>query len=254
MLKKILLNEYFIVSLIVLNAIILFADSFAAVQQAVPWLDKVDFIITGLFWGEMIYKIKDMGFKKYLQAPWNKLDFTVNLCLLPSLALMFLRQESLIFLTVLRLLRLGKFFRLFRFVPNIDHLLDGIKRALKASIFVFVAFFLYLFIISILSCAFFKGVSPEHFGNPLLSLYSTFKIFTIEGWFELPELIAAQYGAVAAFFVKMYFIFLVLTGGIFGISLVNAIFVDELVSDNNDAVLKKLEEIQKELEEIKNKK
>lgn len=251
MVKKLLLNEKFIVFLILLNAIILFADSFQEVQKLIPWLDKVDVVVSALFWFEMIFKIKDMGLKVYLNAPWNKLDFGVNILILPSFALVFFGGESLLFLTVLRLLRLGKFFRLFKFVPNIDHLMTGIGRAMKASVFVFVAFFLYIFIISILSCAFFKEVSPEHFGNPLISLYSTFKIFTIEGWFELPELIASKYGAVHAFFVKVYFIFLVLTGGVFGISLVNAIFVDELVSDNNDVVLKKLEELQEDIKKLK---
>ena len=250
MIKKLLLNEFFIIFLIVLNAVVLFADSFTEVQILIPWLDKLDFVITGLFLAEMAVKIKDQGFKNYLNGSWNKLDFFVNLMLIPSFLLIFNGGENLLFLTVLRLLRLAKFFRLFKFVPNIDHLVTGIKRALKASVFVFIAFFLYLFIISILSCAFFKQVSPEHFGNPLLSLYSTFKIFTIEGWYELPELIASQHGPVASFFVKAYFIFMVLTGGIFGISLVNAIFVDELVSDNNDIVLKKLEEIQNQIKEL----
>ena len=247
MLKRLLLNEKFIVILIILNALILFADSFKEVQYLLPWLDKVDFFISLVFLLEMVVKIKDLGFREYIQRPWNKLDFGINLLLIPSFLLIFKGSDGILFLTVLRLLRISKFFRFFKFVPNIDHLLTGIVRALKASVFVFVAFFLYLFIISILSCFFFKEVSPEHFGNPLLSLYSTFKIFTIEGWFELPELIAAAHGPIPAFFVKIYFIFLVLTGGIFGISLVNAIFVDELVSDNNDEVLRKIEELREEI-------
>lgn len=249
--RKLLLNDQFIALLILINGLVLFFDSFHWVQTHIPWLDKLDLIISVLFITEMFLKIKEYSFKNYIENNWNKLDMAVNILLIPSFVLFFIGEGNLMFLTILRLVRIFKFFRFLRFVPNIDHLMKGIGRALKASVFVFMSFFLYLFIISVLSCFFFQEVSPEHFGNPLLSLYSTFKIFTIEGWYELPELIAAQYGAVMAFFVKVYFIVLVLTGGIFGISLVNAIFVDELVSDNNDEVLGKIESLHKEIQELK---
>ena len=195
----------------------------------------------------------------YFRDNWNKFDFAINLAILPSFSMLFIQEDSsLFFLTILRLIRIIKFFRFFKFIPNIEHIFVGIQRAMKASIFIIFSFFLYLFIVSIFSCFFFKEVSPEHFGDPLVALYSTFKIFTIEGWFELPELISKHYGEVASFFVKIYFIFLVLSGGVFGMSLINAIFVDEMVSDNNDEVLKeigvlknKIDEELKEIREIK---
>ena len=40
-------------------------------------------------------------------------------------------------------------------------------------------------------------------------------------------------------------------GGIIGMSLINSIFVDTMVGDNNDEVLKKLEDIERQLEEFK---
>ncbi len=36
--------------------------------------------------------------------------------------------------------------------------------------------------------------------------------------------------------VRMYFVFLLIFGGIIGLSLVNSVFVDAMVSDNNDAL------------------
>ena len=29
--------------------------------------------------------------------------------------------------------------------------------------------------------------SPEYFGNPLIASYTLFKVFTIEGWHEIPD-------------------------------------------------------------------
>ena len=42
----------------------------------------------------------------------------------------------------------------------------------------------------------------------------------------------------------MYFIFVVFSGGIFGLSLVNSIFVDAMVSDNNDELEKKIDNLE----------
>lgn len=251
MLKKFLTNDLFIAFLILLNGFVLFFDSFQEIQEAIPWLDKLDLVISVFFLIEMIIKINDKSFGGYLKDSWNKVDFVVNIFLVLSFYLVYTGGTGIFFLTILRLIRLSKFFRVMRFVPKIDHLMTGIGRAMKASVFIFIAFLLYLFIISILSCFFFREVSPEHFGNPLLSLYSTFKIFTIEGWFELPELISAQYGIIPSFFVKIYFIFLVLTGGVLGMSLVNAIFVDELVADNNDEVLAEIKSLREEIQQLK---
>jgi voltage-gated sodium channel len=135
-----------------------------------------------------------------------------------------------------------------RFFPNIDQLFNGIQRALKASVFVIMGFFLYIFVVSVLSCFFFKDISPQHFGNPISSLYTSFKIFTIEGWYEVPDAIAEETSLTVAFFTKLYFAAILLTGGIFGLSLVNSIFVDAMVSDNNDELEKKVASLERKID------
>ena len=83
-------------------------------------------------------------------------------------------------------------------------------------------------------------------------------MFTVEGWNEIPIIIAtaaekanpngAMFTIIGA---RVFFIFVVLTGGIFGMSLANAIFVDEMTMDNNLKLEKKIDEMQKQLEELK---
>lgn len=246
---KLFLSDKFILKLILLNAIVLFLISFESILNRYFFLHYIDLIISFLFVIEMLYKIKVEGWKEYISDPWNKLDFFINITILPSFIMFFTTDVNFLFLTILRLGRVFKFLRFFKYIPNIEHLMRGIKRALKSSIFVIIAFFIYMFIISILSCFLYKGILPEHFQDPLVSLYSIFKIFTIEGWYEIPELIAQKSSAEIAFFSKIYFIFLLLTGGVCGLSLINAIFVDELVADNNDELEKKVDRILKMLEE-----
>lgn len=137
-----------------------------------------------------------------------------------------------------------------KFIPGIDHLVKGVSRAIKTSIIVLIGFVIYIFIIGIFSFYLFKDVSPEHFGNPLNSMYSIFKIFTIEGWYEIPEQLTENLSSKISFFTYLYFIFVVISGGIFGLSLVNSIFVDAMVSDNNDELEKKIELIDKKIDKL----
>ena len=249
--RNFLINDVFIITLIVINTVVLFMESFPLFKIAHPWLATLDIIITVFFVVEMFIKIHLEGWKTYIDDGWNRLDFGINVCLVPSLFLLFHNNDdSFLFLTVIRLVRISKFFRFFRFVPYIDRLLVGIGRAFKVSIFAIIAFSIYLFIFSIFSCYLFKDLSPNDFGDPLQSTYSVFRIFTVEGWYEIADRMSATVGVMQAFWIKAYFVFLVLTGGVCGFSLINAIFVDEMVADNNDELLLKIDKLSEQVSRL----
>ena len=59
-------------------------------------------------------------------------------------------------------------------------------------------------------------------------------MFTIEGWYEIPDALAASgLDSATVMLVRGYFVLAVLVGE-FGLSLANAVFVDEMTADNND--------------------
>lgn len=243
--QQIFLNDFFILYLIIANALLIFIQEFALKGNI---LDYFEPIFTILFIVEMAIKINANGYSKYISDGWNKLDFVLIIISIPSLAVIFYNDNALqlnIFLT-LRVFRVFKFFRLIRFFPNVSSLVSSIQRALKSSYFVIFGFFLLVFIVSLITCSLYKNIAPEYFGNPLDSFYSIFRIFSIEGWYEIPDLIAARTSPIIGLFSKLYFIILLLCGGIIGLSLVNSIFVDAMVSDNND-------ELQKEVSQLSNK-
>ncbi len=94
----------------------------------------------------------------------------------------------------------------------------------------------------------FKDYSPEYFGDPYVAYYSMFKVFTIEGWFEIPDQLAEQgLSAWNLFLVRCYFGFAVVIGGILGFSLANAVFVDEMTADNNDKLESMVGSLREEL-------
>jgi len=252
MIKKLFLNDKFILSLILINAVLIFFSGFNISEGNKHIINILDNTITLLFSFEIIVKLQEFGFKKYFKSNWNKFDFFLVALSLPALILFLLNLEktNISFLLIFRVMRVFKSFRFLKFITGIDRLIIGIQRALKASVIVLFGFAVYIFIIGIFSFYLFKTSAPQYFSNPLTSLYSIFKIFTVEGWFEIPEAIAKDYSSTSTFFVYFYFIFILLTGGIFGLSLVNSIFVDAMVSDNNDEIEKKIDILDKKISEL----
>lgn len=214
----------------------------------------LDSIFTLLFATEAIAKIKSLGWSKYWDEGWNKFDFILVVCALPSLLNLIVDVGlSTNILLSLRAFRAFKSFRLFQFVPHIESLVKGVRLACRASFVVIIAFIVLLIVFSLLTSAIFGDAVPEYFGDPASATYSLFRMFTIDGWSEIPDAIAIQGSENLKVFAKIYFSILVFAGGIIGMSLVNSIFVDAMAEDNNEDVLKKLEQIEKKLDELQKK-
>ncbi|MBR6980149.1 MAG: ion transporter [Prevotella sp.] len=249
--RELFCNERIILTAIVLNTIILFFGGFWPNSLL---FDLSDAAFTLIFACEAMAKISKYGWKNYWRSDWNKFDFIILFIALPSLAGPFIELSmGTNAVLALRSMRLFKSFKMLRFIPNIQKLLKGLKLAVKASFLVLLAFIVMLVIFSILSATIFGNIAPEYFGNPAISLYSIFRLFSIEGWYELPDAIAANSSPSLAFFARCYFSILMFLGGIIGMSLINSIFVDAMVEDNNDEVLEKLSKMEKLLDELKKK-
>ena len=247
--KRWFLNDYFVPGLIIANALVIFFQEF---NISVSILDLLEPFFTILFLIEMGVKIQEFKFKNYIKDNWNKLDFVLVFLSIPSLAVLFCNDNvmQLNILLTFRVFRVFKFFRLVRFFPNVNHLIISVHKAIKASYIVFASFFLLVFIVSLVTCSMFKNIVPEYFGNPLESFYSIFRLFSIEGWYEIPDLIAARTSITIAIMSKIYFVILLFCGGILGLSLVNSIFVDAMISDNNDDLINEISKLSTKIEKL----
>jgi len=113
------------------------------------------------------------------------------------------------------------------------------------------------FILALFTCHFYGELVPEYFGDPLISSYYIFQMFTVEGWNEIPAVVAeaaTQAGLENATLIiglaRFYFILVVLIGGIFGMSLANAVFVDEMTMDNNKVLEEKIDGLEEKIGEL----
>lgn len=212
----------------------MFLDEFPAIHSATRGiLFWIDYACTIYFLLEATLKIRAGGFRGYWAIPWNRFDFIVVLLSMPSLLAPLIDVHAFAIFLVLRVGRLFRFFRIFHFIPNANKIFAGVGRALRASVGIFAALFILNFSLAMGGTMLFGKIAPEHFGTPLRSAYSLFKVFTVEGWYEIPDALEEKgISESLIWVVRGYFIISVLTGGILGLSLANAIFVDEMTIDN----------------------
>lgn len=291
--KKLFLNEVFILVLISLNALLIFIQAFPATGFEREFAIADD-VVSVLFVLELAIKMSHFGVRGYFESHWNKFDFFLVLVSLPSIITHFLPEGStqmvnLSMLLALRVFRVFKFFRFIKFFPRVEHIFNSAKQAVAASGMVLAGFFVFIFIASLLCCYLLRDIAPTSFGNPVTAYYSTFQVFTVEGWNGIPAKVeaesaelqkvaaakvaelkaagapqadidkaeakgkAAYISSTAVFFMRILFITLFIIGGVFGLSIVNSIFVDAMVSNSNDGMEDDIVKMQDEFEQLRQK-
>ena len=231
-----LIAEKLVLAIITLNIAINMALGFPAVRA--EWetpLVWADLACLWYFVIEIVLKIYVHGWRGFWAQGMNRFDFIIVVASCPTLVAPF-ADNQFSALLALRSARLIRLLRILRFVPDAARLWAGVSRALRASVGLVLALFLYNLILGLMACHLFHDVLPSHFGDPIESIYTLFKAFTIEGWYEIPDAIAAQRPDVPwlSTLARGFFVIAVISGGLLGLSMVNAVLVDQMVQDNHD--------------------
>lgn len=256
-LLRVTVGEPTVLLVIAVNVIAMIVSGFPQLSGSTRlFFEWIDYACACYFVVEAITKIAVFGFRGYLSRPWYRFDLVIVLVGLPLL----FQPPSLATPTglyaIAPLLRIGRFLRfmrLIRFIPDAPRLWRGTVRAMRASIGVFVVLFVLNLILAMGANILFAERAPEYFGDPLIASYTLFKVFTVEGWNEIPDKIAdaPAISTGEVFLIRGYFIASVLIGGILGLSLANAIFVDEMTMDNNEELEKQVDELHVEIRALR---
>lgn len=251
-LRRFLINDHVVLAVILLNSVIIYLQETGFDNPAFLY---VDVLCTLFFVMEMVVKHFSYGFKGYWSDGWNRFDGVLVLLSLPSLITPFVDVTSFNFsiLLTLRLTRLLRLFRVLHFFPKIAQIAAGLRRGLKATGIVMAAFGLLLVIFGMINCGLYREVAPQYFGSPLEAVYTMFRVFTVEGWYEIPDAIAAATSPVIGRLSRLYFCVLLGAFGLLGMSFINSVFVDAMVEDNNDDLKAQLDRIERKLNELEQK-
>jgi voltage-gated sodium channel len=178
--KRLFLSERAMLTTVVLNAAVIFALYFPSLRDD-PWLLTLDHAFILFFLVEMIVKLAVLKPRPYFRNGWNRFDFFIVIGSLPVLFLAVFDVPDTTLLVLLRLFRLVRLVRFLRFVPNIDQVVNGLGRALKSSVLILGALIFLNVLLALVTCHFFADSAPQYFGDPLISIYSIFQLFTLEG-------------------------------------------------------------------------
>lgn len=231
---RFIISEATVFTVIAINAFTLFLDAFPTIHEiSHDVLFWIDYACVVFFLFEILLKVREFTFRGYWSNKWNRFDFIIVMISLPVLLSPFFDLRSFSVFLILRMSRLLRLFKVLRFIPNGELIAAGLIRSLKASVSVFLALFFLNLLFALGATMIFGDELPEHFGNPIVSIYTLFRVFTVEGWYEIPDLLLSESSSFAwVALVRVYFAVSVLIGGILGLSLANAVFVDEMTADN----------------------
>ncbi|PFG45445.1 voltage-gated sodium channel [Vibrio sp. ES.051] len=228
---------------IISSLIILFVQNLI---DNVMLFQYIDLLVLGYFSVEFLVKVGVLSWGTYIRD--KACQFDLLLLLISILSIPFSDVDSVIYLRIFRLISV---IRIFRVIPNGSQILRGLIRAIKSSKAVLALLFTMLCFFSLIGFILFSNSVPEYFSTPLSSLNTVFEIFTIENWGELPDSIDKINKPGLHALVNAFTIIVLVCGGFIAVSLANAVFVDELVSDNNDDLKKEVLQLRQENLEIK---
>lgn len=269
------INDRLLLILILTNVLVIYLHSFDGFKPYYYLLDFLDVIFTMIFiWEISINIFQSSGrsivekFKDFHNDKWNKIDFYSVLLAIPSIGVLFMEDlEVFAGFTVLRSLRIFKILRVIEFIPEGKKISSKLLKALKGVFFIMVAFIIYSTIISLISVTLFKSSAPSFFSNAFDSFFTIFKIFSGDGFSDVVSEIVTNSSHAFGNFTKLYFVVIVFTGSILGLSLINSVFIDQMstfdekgekernsLENKLDEVLKNQELLFKELNEMKKRK
>ncbi len=257
--KKHFYNEKLILAFILINVSIIYLHTFSSLSKFYHLFDILDVIFTLFFSVEIATKIHDTPakrkFKVYLKDNWNKIDFFSIILALPSLGILFMPDlEIFAGFTALRSLRVFKFLRIIEYIPQGKEISKQMFKAFRSISFIIFAFAIYSTIISLISVSLFKSSAPTYFQNAFDAFFTIFKIFSGDGFSDVVGEIEQNSPGSFVYFTKIYFVIIVFTGGILGLSLINSIFMDQMLqADGKKEDLEKanVKKLFKEIDELK---
>jgi hypothetical protein len=156
--------DYFILTVIVLNTVVMAMNYEGASSTYVNLLDTLNLAFTAVFILEAILKLIGLGFGGYFYYSWNVFDFFVVFCSIVDLVVgnataansAFLKSFQII--RVMRLLRITRVLRVIRSLKGLAKLLMMLSWSITSLSNIFILMFLVFCIFAIMGCYIYDGV------------------------------------------------------------------------------------------------
>jgi len=181
-----------IIGLIFINAFILAIDALPGVGMGFrePLL-ALDDIILWIFVVELALRLIAHG-RRFFTDPWSLFDTVVVAISFSPAAGGF---------AALRAFRVFRVLRLVSAFPRLRSVVRGLLLSIPGIASVAALLVLIVFVSSILGFNLYGELAPQYFGNLWTSMFTLFKVMTLEGWPEIADNVMAVYPGAWMFFL-----------------------------------------------------
>ncbi len=223
--------EYFIVGLILANAVLLGVETLPRVMNGFGhWVELGHQVTLGVFIVEAGLKIFARWPRpgNYFRDGWNIFDFSIIvLSLVPATGS---------FAIIARMARLLRLLRLVSAVQELRLIVATLVRSIPSMLHIVVLMSLMVYVYAIIGWQLFHEHDPEHWRNLGIALLSLFRILTLEDWTDIMYK-AMEYHPLT----WMYFLSFVVFGTFVVINLFIAVVINNLDEAKQER-LRKLEQ------------
>ncbi len=209
-----------ITALILINALILGAETYPLPAPVAAALQIADQAIIAVFVVEILLKLVAWRLA-FFRSGWNWFDLSVvAISLVPDAGAF----------TVLRALRVLRLFRLFSVMPEMRKVVEALGKAIPGMGAIMMVLGLIFYVAAVMGAKLFSGTHPEFFANVGASAFTLFQVMTLESWsMGVARPVIAEHPHAWIFFV----VFIILTS--FAVlNLFIAVIVDSLQSKHFD--------------------
>ena len=236
----------FILGLIILSGVIVGIETYPEVyNRNVSFFNLLDQIIISIFVFEIGLKLLSNGKKiwHFFYDTWNVFDFII-------VAICFIPEIDTHFVTVLRLARILRVFRIISVLPKLQILVNALLKSIPSMGYVVVLLSIVFYIYAVAGSFLFAQSDPVHFGSLHVSMISLFKILTLEGWTDIMNIQvygnsdpSAEYTMKAGTYASVaYFVSFILIGSMIIMNLFIGVIMNSMQESQDEmkmALMKK---------------
>lgn len=247
----------FITALIIINAVTLGLETNPEItSQYGPTLHTFDRFVLAIFIIELGLKMFLYG-RHFFKAGWNVFDFLV-------VAISLAPQSS--GLAILRGLRVLRLFRLITVVPQMRKVVSALLHAIPGMGAISGVLIVILYVAAVLATHLF-GSHPDpllqgYFGSLSHSMYTMFQLMTLEGWPDIANPTLEHFPYAWLFFIPFIIITTFAVLNLFIGIIVDALHIvkeediqsiEDTTSEGDKHLLNMLDNIQRDIDDIKRK-
>jgi len=250
------LFEWFIVSVIIISALLIGARTYPIPESVVTVIRWLDVGITVLFLFEITIRFIATDKKsRFFHSGWNLFD---TLVVVVSLIPIDNSEMAL----VGRLVRIFRVLRMVSIIPELRTLLNSLLRALPQLGYVVLLMFIIFYIYAAIGSTFFHDINKVLWGDISISMLTLFRVMTFEDWTDVMYETMAVYPLSWLYYLTFIFLttfaFLNMVIGIVVNVLEDEHAIEKAAQDEADGkatlddVMRELQSLRAEVSRLKN--